>query len=74
MTIETYAAVVETGSCDPTYTRYEERENCGHKHRTYDAAESCRQKKMNWSKDGRNCSALWFNSTIHNQDGARVGR
>jgi hypothetical protein len=37
----TYSAVVETGSSDPTYTRWEERVNCGHAHKTIEAAQKC---------------------------------
>ena len=40
-TTQRYSVVVESGSCDPTYTRWEERVNCGHKHKTIDAAEAC---------------------------------
>ncbi len=38
---ETYSVVVESGSCDPTYTRWEERTHCGHAHKTYEAAQKC---------------------------------
>jgi hypothetical protein len=39
-------------------------ESCGHLHRTEDAAEACRQKLLNWSRDGKECSAHWYNSLI----------
>ena len=41
MKLETYSAVVESGSCSPDYTRWDERCNCGHKHRTVAAAQNC---------------------------------
>lgn len=37
---------------------------CGHVHRSYEFAEKCRDKLLNWSKDGRECSATWYNSRI----------
>ena len=40
----TYSVVVETGSCDPTYKRWEERAHCGHAHKTREAAERCMEK------------------------------
>lgn len=45
---ETYSVVVESGSCDPTYTRWEEREHCGHAHKTIEAAERCMHKLTRW--------------------------
>ena len=39
-------------------------DSCGHMHRTYATAEKCREKKINWSKDHRTCSARWYNSAI----------
>lgn len=44
MSKETYSVVVESGSCDPTYTYWHERANCGHAHRTIEAAEKCKEK------------------------------
>jgi hypothetical protein len=41
---ETYSVVVESGSCDPTYTRWEEKAHCGHNHKTIEAAEKCMEK------------------------------
>ncbi len=43
----TYSAVVESGSCDPTRTRWEERKHCGHAHRTREAAQRCGAKHYN---------------------------
>lgn len=40
----TYSVVVESGSCDPTHTRWEERAHCGHAHLTIEAAEKCMAK------------------------------
>lgn len=37
----TYSVVVESGSCDPTYTRWEERAHCGHNHKTLETAQKC---------------------------------
>jgi len=51
--------------------RWEERTNCGHKHKTREAAEACRDKLTKRDKNG-NSSALWYNSTIHDQSGDRV--
>ena len=69
---ERFFAVAETGSCSPDYKRWEERATCGHAHKTREAAEACRVKKQNWSKDGKTCSVLWYNSKIHNQHEGRV--
>jgi len=79
---DTYTVAVETGSCCGPHDAHnpapaggcswEERATCGHHHRTYAAAERCRDKLLNWDRDGRNCSALWYNSKIHNQHGQRV--
>lgn len=44
MSVLTYSVVVESGSCDPTYTRWEERAHCGHRHRTLETAERCRSR------------------------------
>jgi hypothetical protein len=43
-----YSVVVESGSCDPTYTRWEERVNCGHKHKTIETAQKCLEKLTRW--------------------------
>ena len=40
----TYSVVVESGSCDPTHTRWEERAHCGHAHKTIEAARKCQAK------------------------------
>lgn len=37
---------------------------CGHHHRSWEAAEKCRQRLLNWSKDGKECSAKWYNSRV----------
>ena len=67
-----YKAVVESGSCSMDYKLWEERATCGHLHKTIDAAEKCREKKVGYDKKNRTCSALWYNSTIHNADGSRA--
>lgn len=71
-----YSAVVESGSCDPTYTRWEEREHCGHAHKTIEAAEACGAKHYNsrWVNGSWTACAAWNGYTIHNQDGERVER
>ncbi len=71
---ETYSAVVETGSCSMDRQRWEEKANCGHHHRTIEKAETCRQKNVGEHYVGGSlqCSALWYNSTIHNQNHERV--
>ena len=38
--------------------------DCGHRHRTDEAAEKCRQKLLNWSADGQNCCAKWYNAKV----------
>ena len=43
-----YSVVVESGSCDPTYTRWEERAHCGHAHKSREAAERCMAKLTRW--------------------------
>jgi hypothetical protein len=56
---ETYSVVVESGSSDRTYTRWEEREHCGHKHRTIEAAEACKAKLTRWwCQHGRPAKSL----------------
>jgi len=67
----TYTVAVETGSTSMDYKRHEQRCNCGHKHRNREAAETCQEKLTKRDKNG-NCSALWYNSQIHNQDGERA--
>ena len=42
------SVVVESGSCDPTYTRWEERAHCGHAHKSREAAERCMAKLTRW--------------------------
>jgi len=69
-----YKAVVESGSCSPDYKRWEERASCGHLHRTIEAAEKCGE-KLRGSKyvnGSWQCSALWYNFQIHNEDGERI--
>ena len=39
--MNTYTAVVETGSCSLDRKRWEIRTDCGHAHRTMEAAERC---------------------------------
>jgi hypothetical protein len=71
-----YSAVVESGSCSCDYKRWEERANCGHAHRTIEAAEKCLETHIGMHRSlsgGMECSALWYNGTIHDQDGQRVG-
>ena len=53
------------------YQRWEERENCGHAHRTIEAAEACKGRLTKRNKRGE-CSARWYNATIHNQSGERA--
>lgn len=72
--MSTYRVVVETGSCsmpDNNPTRWEYRTTCGHLHRTREAAEKCLARLQRTDKHG-NCSALWYNARIHNQNGERV--
>lgn len=69
-----YAAVVETGSCDPTYTYWEERKNCGHLHKTIDAALLCGAKHYaaKYVNGSWQASAAWHGYTVHDQDGRRA--
>lgn len=69
--MEYFKVVAETGNCSTDYARWEERATCGHKHRTLDAAIKCRNKLTKIDKNG-NCSQLWYNAKIHNQDNERV--
>ena len=41
--METYSVVIESGSSDQTYTRWEERSHCGHAHKTIEAAIRCKR-------------------------------
>jgi hypothetical protein len=67
-----YKVVVETGSCSVSdRSVMEERCTCGHKHKTRDTAERCMDKLTKRDQMG-NCSALWYNSVIHNQDQQRA--
>jgi hypothetical protein len=73
----TYSAVVESGSSDPTYTRFEARKHCGHAHRTIEAAEACGAKHYDSHYDAHGswtANADWHGYTIHNQDGERVAQ
>lgn len=45
---ETYSVVVESGSCDRTYTYWEERANCGHAHKSVEVAVRCMAKLTRW--------------------------
>lgn len=38
--------------------------DCGHKHRTEAGADKCHTKLLNWSKDGKKCSAKWYNAKV----------
>lgn len=71
---ERYSAVVESGSCDPTYTRWEERVNCGHAHLTKEAAERCGAKNYasKYVNGSWQASAKWHGYTVHTQDGRRA--
>lgn len=71
MTGQYFTVAVETGSTSMDYKRHEQRCTCGHKHQTRDAAEKCMEKLTKRDANG-NCSAQWYNSRIHNQDGERA--
>ena len=72
MAAQYYTVAVETGSCSASdYSVREQRCTCGHKHKTRDAAEKCMEKLTKRDKNG-NCSALWYTSTIHDQDQRRA--
>ncbi len=69
-----FYAVVESGSCDQTYTFWEERQNCGHAHKTRDAAMYCGAKHygakyINGRWQGR---ATWYGYTVHDEAGRRT--
>jgi len=70
--METYTAVVETGSCSIDGKRWETKAKCGHAHKTRDAAERCGIAHRAYDPKTRNCSALWAYPRIHNQNGERV--
>ncbi len=44
--METYKAVVESGSCSTDYKHWEERTNCGHNHKSVDLAQRCLDRKQ----------------------------
>ena len=44
--IETYSAVVESGSCDLSGRFWGERSHCGHAHRTVEGAQKCLDKNQ----------------------------
>lgn len=68
----TYTVAVETGSCSATdRSIMEQRCTCGHKHLTRDAAERCLERLTKRDKHG-NCSALFYNARIHDQDQRRA--
>jgi hypothetical protein len=79
---DTYTVAAETGSCcGPHDSRspapdggchWEEQQTCGHAHRTYAAAERCQERLIGYNTKTRSCSALWYNSRIHNQHGQRA--
>jgi hypothetical protein len=66
-----FTVAVETGNTSMDYRSHEQRCTCGHKHKTREAAEKCQEKLTRRDKSG-NCSALWYNSRIHNQDSERA--
>jgi len=49
---------------DGMYLRHSIAGDCGHNHQTAGTAEKCLQKLLNWSLDGRHCSARWYNATV----------
>lgn len=72
-TLKGYKVVVLTGSCACNVIdfgnayygrRHGIRYECGHTHRTVEAAEKCQRKLLNYSPDGRSCSAKWYNSSV----------
>ena len=76
-----YVVTVETGSCSMDVDdcgegyghqhRWEERVTCGHKHKTREVAEACLARLTKRDNRG-NCSALWYNACIHDEQGHRV--
>jgi hypothetical protein len=66
-----FCVAVETGSTSMDYKWREQRCTCGHKHKTREAAERCQAKLTKRDKQG-NCSALWYNSRIHNENSERA--
>lgn len=69
-----YSAVVESGSCDRTYTFWEERRNCGHAHQTVAAAEKCGERLYNsrYVRGSWQANADWHGYTIHDQTERRA--
>lgn len=69
-----FCAVVESGSCDPSYTRWEERKNCGHHHRSIDAAQKCGEKHYaaKFINGSWQASAAWHGYRIHDAEGRRI--
>ena len=75
--METFKAVVETGSCSigPEPRRWEERFTCGHAHRTARAAYECldrlhaRHRELNKLVE----SAKWYDGRVHDSGHRRVG-
>jgi hypothetical protein len=70
----TYSAVVESGSSDPTFTRWEEVRHCGHAHKTPEAAEKCGAKNYasRYVRGSWTACAAWHGYRVHDQDGRRA--
>lgn len=70
-----FTAVVESGSCDETYTYWEERLSCGHLHKTQEAATKCGAKHYGskYVRGSWQASAAWHGYKVHDQDGRRPG-
>jgi hypothetical protein len=69
-TVDRYSVVVESGSSDHTYTRWEERNHCGHAHKTYESAERCKARLTRWYCNhgrihGTPCSACLGRAQAH---------
>jgi hypothetical protein len=70
----TYSAVVESGSCDESYTYWEEKVNCGHAHRTIEAAERCGAKHYDsrYENGSWTASQRWHGYRVHDNMERRV--
>lgn len=63
-----FTAVVFSGSTCMCRTLQHTSNECGHRHKTEAAAERCLNKLQNWSKDGKSCSATWYNGKVVERD------